>query len=180
MKWLSRRPIAAVAAVCGLLALSLPLRAQTTMQFPTTPWSAYAPAKIQCGWLYGANFNVTTDQLITISIPSANYILDSIEIDEVFPVQTGVSLTTAVGGFYTGAGKTGVTVVANTQAYSTITTNAVNTTGNAMKATLSTAGLTTIFNGTLQSAPTNLYLSLTTPQGAAAKANVRVFCSPLY
>ena len=120
--------------------------------------------------------NITTDQAIPISVPSATYVLDSIWISN-----PSVSLTTAVGGFYTGASKTGVTVVANTQAYSTLTTNAANTTGNAMAATLATAGTTTAFGGPTQtSAVKTLYLSLTTAQGAAATADVRVYCVPLY
>lgn len=180
MKRLFSLPIATLALVCAMLALAMPLSAQTTMQFPTAPWNAFAPTRMQCGQLYAANANTTADQLIPIAMPSANYLIDSIEVDEVFPVQPSVSLTTAQGGFYTGAGKTGVTVVANTQAYSTITSNSVNTTGNAMSATLSTAGNTTIFNSNLQSAPTNLYWSLTTAQGAAATVNIRVFCKALF
>ena len=169
-----------LAAVCAL-AFAGSAMAQTNGQFPQTPWNAFAPARIQCGWLYGANMNVTTDQAIPISVPSGIWVLDSITVDEVFPLQPLVSLTTAQGGFYTGAGKTGITVVASTQAYSTITTNAVNTTGNVVGMTLATAGTTTAFQGPTQTSPIKtLYLSLTTAQGAAATANVRVFCKPLY
>ena len=170
---------AAILALVGII--SLDARAQTQFQFPTAPWAGYAPTRVQCGQLYGANFNVTTDQAIPISVPSAAYLLDSIEIDELFPLQPLVSLSTAQGGFYTGAGKSGITVVANSQAYSTITTNLASTTGNAMTATLATAGLTTIFPGGSQPSPvTTLYFSLTTAQGAAATANIRVYCRALF
>lgn len=160
-----------LAALCGSA------RAQSQFQFPTAPWNAFAPGSVQCGWLYGANFNVTTDQAIPISVPSANYAIDKIIVSN-----PSTSLTTAVGGFYTAASKGGVTVVANTQAYSGLTTNSANTTGNFLAATLSTAGTTTMFGGPTQgsNAVTTLYLSLTTAQGAAATADVRVTCKPLY
>jgi hypothetical protein len=162
----------------ALLALSVALsplaawaqNAGTTNQFPTSPWSAFAPGTVQCGWLYGANFNVTTDQAIPIAVPSGTYMIEAIAISN-----PSVSLTTAVGGVYSAASKGGVAVVANSQAYSSLTTNAANTTGNAMLATLAAAGTTTAFT-----APTTLYLSLTTAQGAAATADVRVRCRPLY
>lgn len=166
--------------VAGLL-LAGAASAQTQFQFPNAPWQAFAPARIQCGWLYGANANITTDQSIPISVPSGIWLLDSITVDEVFPLQPSVSLTTAQGGIYSGAGKTGITVVASTQAYSTITSNSVNATGNAMSMTLSTAGLTTAFQGPSQTSPIKtLYLSLTTAQGSAATMNVRVYCRPLF
>lgn len=150
--------------------------AQTNGQFPQTPWNAFAPGSVQCGWLYGANFNVTTDQAIPISVPSGTWAIDSIAISN-----PSVSLTTAQGGFYTAVSKGGVAVVASTQAYSTLTTNAANTTGNYMTATLATAGNTTMFEGlTGSSLIKTLYLSLTTAQGAAATADVRVRCRPLY
>jgi len=152
-----------------LLALcSAPVMAQSggaTYQFPTTGWSAFAPARIECGRLIGANMNSTADQPIPLSFPTASYVVDVIDVSS-----PSVSLTTAAGGFYTGAGKTGITLVASGQAYSTLTTSAVNTTGNEMSATLAAAASTTRL-----SLPT-IYLSLTTAQGAAATANVRVYC----
>ena len=179
MQKLCSRFLAAV-AILALVGVG-GAHAQGQMQFPTTPWSGFAPTRVQCGSLDAANMNVTTDQAIPISVPSAYYLFDSIEVDEVFPLQPLVSLSTAAGGFYTGASKSGITVVANTQAYSTITTNVASTTGNAMTATLATAGLTTIFPGSSQPSPVNqLYFSLTTAQGAAATANIRVYCRALY
>lgn len=144
-------------------------RAETTMQFPTGQWQGFAPARIQCGWLYGANFNSTSDQAIQIAVPSRYYLLDSIVIDN-----ASVSLTTAAGGFYTAASKGGVALVANTQTYSTLTAAAVNASGSAMLATIATAGQ----NNQLNANP--IYFSLTTPQGAAATADIRVYCRPAY
>ena len=168
--------IAAVIAMVGSLAL-LPARAQSPIfQFPTTGWGGYAPNRIQCGTLTGANMNSTADQAIPLSVPTATYMIDSIAISN-----PSTSLTTAAGGFYSAASKGGVAVVASSQAYSTLTTNAANSTGNTMLATIATAGSTTAFNGAGQSSQiATLYLSLTTAQGAAATADIRVSCRPLY
>jgi len=168
--------LATASAALALIAAS-PLHAQSTQfQFPNTPWQAYAPGRIECGWLKGANFNSTSDQAIAIAVPTATYMVDSIVVSD-----PSVSLTTAAGGFYSAASKGGIAIVANTQAYSPLTTGAVNTTGGAMLATLAAAGTTTRFQGPTQTSKvTTLYLSLTTPQGAAATANVRVYCLPLY
>ena len=164
-----------LAAVClGIGYVPVALKAQVQQQFPTTPWNSFAPARIQCGVLKGANFNITTDQAIPISVPTATYMIDSIDISA-----PSVSLTTAQGGFYTAVSKGGVAVVASTQAYSSLTTNAANTTGNAMQATLATAGNTTEFAGYQQASRIQtLYFSLTTGQGAPATANIRVYCRP--
>lgn len=163
-------------ALAALLALASAAQAQTQYQFSTTPWQAYAPARVQCGSLPGANMNVTTDQPIVLSVPTAAFMIDQIVISN-----PSVSMTTAAGGFYTAASKGGVAVVSSGQAYSSLTTNAASTTGNAMLATIATAGNTTDFAGYLQTSPINtLYLSLTTGQGAAATADVRVYCRPIY
>lgn len=162
-------------AAC-LAVLSFGARAQTQFQFPQTPWGGYAPGRVQCGWLYGANFNTTSDQAIPISMPSATWTVDSIAVSN-----PSVSMTTAQGGVYSAASKGGVAIVANTQAYTALTGNTANTTGNYMTATLATAANTTAFQGPTQNSPIKtLYLSLTTAQGAAATADVRVFCRPLY
>lgn len=155
-----------------LLALSLATTgaAQTQTQFPTAPWGGFAPGRVQCGWLQSVNFNSTADQIIPISVPSLTYMLDAITIDN-----ASISLTTAQGGFYTAESKGGVAVVANTQAYTTLTAAAVGAAGSAMSATIATDGAT---NALPRAAP--LYFSLTTGQGAAATADIRVFCRPLY
>lgn len=174
MRDLTRRLALAAAAVALFASAG---NAQTNYQFPLTPWKAYAPTRIQCGKATGLNFNTTSDQAIPISVPSAGYLVDAIVISN-----PSVSLTTAAGGFYTAASKSGIAIVASGQTYSTLTTNAANTAGNAMSATLATAGNTTALGGYQQgsNAINTLYLSLTTPQGAAATADVRVYCRPLY
>lgn len=156
-----------LAALAALLAASA--SAQTTTQFPTTPWAGFAPARVECGVLKAADFNVTTDQAIAIASPTLPYMIDSIAVSN-----PSVSLTTAQGGFYSAASKGGIAAVASTQAYTSLTTATANTTGNAMLATLATAGNTTSFTAT------TFYLSLTTGQGAAATADVRVYCRPMY
>jgi len=157
-------------ALCAtLLSVGSMARAQTQMQFPTTPWGGYAPARIQCGSLLGANFNATSDQAIPISFPSAYYMLDAIAVDN-----ASLSLDTAAGGFYTAASKGGVALVANSQAYSTLTAAAANASGSAMLATIASAGQNNQLN------LRTIYFSLTTPQGAAATADIRVYCRPLY
>lgn len=172
-----RLPIAAV-AIAGALALFLSshLRAQTQMQFPTTPWGGYAPAVEQCGTLKGANFNVTTDQAIPISVPTLHYQIYQIVVDA-----PSVSLTTAAGGFYPAASKGGDAIVAATQAYTTLTNNTANTTGNMLVLTLASDTLATSYGGPQATTPqATIYFSLTTAQGAAATANIRVYCVPLF
>ena len=160
----------------AVLGIGAALAQGTTFQFPGSPWQAFAPASVECGVVRGINMNVTTDQPIVISVPSATYTVEAIEVSA-----PSVSMTTAAGGIYSAASKGGVAIVANSQAYSSLTTNAVNATGNSLLLTLSTAGQTTRFQGYQQSSPiSTLYFSLTTPQGAAATANVRVFCRTNY
>lgn len=140
-----------------------------TMQFPTSPWGGFAPARVQCGQLLGANFNSTSDQAIPVSVPSNRYRLDTITISN-----ASISLTTAQGGFYTGASKTGTTLVANSQAYSTLTAAAIDAAGSLMAATLDTGATTSMLD------VSTIYFSLTTEQGAAATADIRLSCQPLY
>lgn len=164
------------AAAVAAFALIGQARAQTQYQFPTTPWSAYAPAEVQCGLLYGANMNTTADQAIPISVPTGTWMVDTIVVSN-----PSVSLTTAAGGIYSAASKGGVAIVSSGQSYSALTTNAANATGNALLLTISTAGATTMFQGYAQASRIGTaYLSLTTGQGAAATADVRVYCRPLY
>ena len=172
-----KRYLAHIAAAALLaVAAILPADAQTQIQFPTAPWGGYAPTHIECGRLLGANMNVTTDQAIPISVPSATYLVDSIVVSN-----PSVSLTTAAGGVYSAASKGGVAIVGSGQAYSGLTSNSANTTGNALGLTIATAGLTTAFQGYAQTSQiSTIYLSLTTGQGAAATADVRVYCKPLF
>jgi hypothetical protein len=110
------------------------------------------------GMLLGANMNSTADQLIPLYVPATTLY----RVNKVTVTNASVSLTTAVGGLYTGAGKTGSALVANSQVYSALTTG------------LKAVDLTLALNQR-DVAGTLLYLSLTTAQGAAATADVYVY-----
>lgn len=104
------------------------------------------------------NMNSTADQAITIS-GASKYIVTSI-----VATNASVNLTTAVGGIYPAASKGGTALVANTQVYSALTA------ATKYKALTLAAGIGTDYN-----TEATLYISLTTPQGVAATADVLVF-----
>lgn len=110
----------------------------------------------QLGSLIGANFNSTSDQAIAIN--ATDYV-----IRRIVATNASISLTTAVGGIYAAASKT-TALVANTQVYSALTTSAkfVDLTLNALALSDRRTEAT-------------LYLSLTTPQGAAATGDIYIF-----
>ena len=112
---------------------------------------------ILLGELIGANMNSTGDQQIVIFSAPAKYI-----IRRIVATNASISLTTAVGGIYTAVSKGGTAVVANSQAYSTLS------------ASTKFLDLTLASNTDYRTA-TSLYLSLTTPQGAAATADIFVY-----
>ena len=112
---------------------------------------------ILLGELIGANMNSTGDQQIVIFSAPAKYI-----IRRIVATNASISLTTAVGGIYTAVSKGGTAVVANSQAYSTLS------------ASTKFLYLTLASNTDYRTA-TSLYLSLTTPQGAAATADIFVY-----
>jgi hypothetical protein len=112
---------------------------------------------ILLGELIGANMNSTGDQQIVIFSAPAKYI-----IRRIVATNASISLTTAVGGIYTAVSKGGTAVVANSQAYSTLS------------AGTKFLDLTLASNTDYRTA-TSLYLSLTTPQGAAATADIFVY-----
>ena len=112
-------------------------------------------------YLLAANMNVTTDQGFTFLIPvSVIYIPRRIVV-----TNASISLTTAVGGLYTGQGKSGTVVVANTQVYS-----ALSAATKFVDLTLAAAVTTDTV-----AANTSLFVSLTTAQGAAATADFYLF-----
>ena len=112
------------------------------------------------GKLKGANFNITSDQPITISGDSSlKWIIRKLVV-----INSSTSLTVAAGGFYTSAGKTGTTVVAATQVYTLLT-------GSTKWIDLTLASGVT---GDILTAGT-IYLSLTTSQGGAATADIYIF-----
>jgi|SRR6266700_2000219 len=124
----------------------------------------------QCGSLLGANMNITTDQPITIIPPGPLWQINAIAV-----TNPSTSLTTAAGGVYTAAAKGGTAMVAAAQVYSGLTTNAANTAGNFLLLTMVAANATIAFNA----AQTTLFFNLTTAQGGAATADIRVSCRVL-
>ena len=112
-------------------------------------------SEVLLGYLLGADFNVTTDQAITIT---AGYRVTRIEVQN-----SSTNMTTAAGGFYSAATKGGTAIVANTQVYTALT-DAAQVLNCTIAAVLS--GLTTV------------YFSLTTGQGAAATADIRIYGLP--
>lgn len=106
----------------------------------------------------GANFNIDTDQAISINNAS-KYIIRKIVV-----TNASVNMTTAVGGIYTAASKGGSTIVANSQVYSALTGATLF-----VDLTLDTTATTTALTGS------SVYLSLTTKQGAAATGDVFIF-----
>jgi hypothetical protein len=122
------------------------------------------------GRFSGANFNTTTDQPILMPVTTTVFQLTGIVV-----TNASISLSAAVGGFYTAAVKGGNQIVASSQAYSSLTgpnllLNA-KLTGFATSARFSSANLPLLPNvGVLVSL--GIYLSLTTPQGVPATADI--------
>jgi hypothetical protein len=119
------------------------------------------------GVLRGANFNSTADQEIKIASLTDRYIISRIEVSK-----PSINMTTAVGGFYPTTAKGGNALVANTQVYSALSDN-VNLPGSALATTLAAATDLTMWD------TSSIYLSLTTPQGSAATADVTVYIKPV-
>lgn len=108
--------------------------------------------------LRGANMNSTADQPIIIPPQITAWAPTAIWATNV----TG-SLTLAVGGMYTGAGKSGTALIAGTQIYSTLTGASI-----ILPMTFAAAIVTTRFTaGTI-------YFALTTASGAAATADIYI------
>jgi hypothetical protein len=112
------------------------------------------------GVLKNANFNSTSDQAISIIYPG-KYRVDQIAITN---VSTSLAGSAAAGGFYSGAGKTGTTIVANTQTYTALTGATV----------VAFPGFAAGGNATTFTQQT-LYFSLTTGHGSAATADIYVY-----
>ena len=77
--------------------------------------------RVLVGKLIGANFNVTTDQQITLSSFGEEAASNLFFIDEIIVTNASVSLTTAAGGFYTAAAKGGTAIVSAAQVYTALT-----------------------------------------------------------
>ena len=119
-----------------------------------------AAQKVLASFL-NADFNDTGDQ--PLILPAA---LTAFQLTGIIVTAATLSLTTAVGGFYPEAAQAGTPLVADTQVYSSLTTSA-----KLLSCTLAGAVATTLY--TRANLPDwSVYFSLTTPQGAAANANI--------
>jgi hypothetical protein len=111
--------------------------------------------------LLGANMNSTADQQLTV-FPDPSR---KMRITKISGKGASVSLSTAVGGIFTGTAKSGTALVASTQVWTGLT-------GPTQAQDL---GLVAAAAATVYPASTPLYLSLSTAQGAAALADIYVY-----
>lgn len=109
--------------------------------------------------LTGANFNTTADQAMVLQTGVTRYIIRRIIVEN-----ASVSLTTAVGGIYSNAGKAGTVIVAAGQVYTALTGST-----KWIDLTLTAAMGTDVLTAT------TIYFSLSTIQGAAAVASIWVY-----
>lgn len=111
------------------------------------------------------NFNTTNDQ--PIAIPQR---VTAFQLVGILVTNASASLTTAVGGFYPAAGKSGLPIVAASQNYAGLTTSQtlqqLMLTAFGQNTRLSSVNLGTI------AGYMNIWFSLTTPQGAPATADI--------
>jgi hypothetical protein len=117
--------------------------------------------QILLGQLISANMNSTGDQQIVIFSAPAKYI-----IRRIVATNASISLSTAAGGIYPAVSKGGTAIVANSQVYSGLTAS-----GKFVDLTVA-SGYTS--GGDVLTVK-SIYLSLTTPQGAAATADIYVY-----
>ena len=113
------------------------------------------------GKLIGADMNVTTDQAITIQGLGDQF--SKYVVERIVVTNASISLTTAAGGVYTAASKSGAIVAAG-QVYSALTAAA-----KYVALTLTGAATTDVLTGA------TIYFSLTTGQGAAATADIDIY-----
>lgn len=115
--------------------------------------------------LRSANFNTANDQ--PIAIPQR---ILAFQLTSIIVTNASISLTTAQGGFYPQASKGGTALVANSQAYSALTSASA-----ILNPTLAGSAGTTRFSSSNLNAISgllNIWFSLTTAQGAAATADI--------
>lgn len=126
---------------------------------------AVAAASTILGSLRGANFNTLLDQPIQIFPTIAAF-----QITGILVTNASIPLSGAAGGFYPTANKGGTAIVASGQVYSSLTTAS-----KLLAATLAGTVATTRYSALNMDAVfgfLTLYLSLTTPQGSPATADV--------
>lgn len=112
------------------------------------------------GHLSAANFNVTTDQAITLTNGAQSW-----SITDIIVTNVTVNLTAADGGVYTAASKGGTAIVDAAQVYTALTGTATQI----LRLTIASAGPVS----------TTLYFSLTGAQGGAATGDIFVFGKPV-
>ena len=116
-----------------------------------------------CGRIIGANMNSTADQAINIGG------WGKFMVTGITTANASTSLTTAAGGVYTATSKGGTAVIAAATTYTANTTAAKASSASAVGAAYGDTSL--VVPGAV------LYLSLTTPQGSAATADITVSCN---
>jgi hypothetical protein len=117
-----------------------------------------------------ASFNTTSDQPLILP-PS----IVAFQLTGILVTNASVSLSTAAGGFYTGAGRTGAVIVTGPQSYASLTNGNVllllTITTSALATRFSSNNLPLLLNANGQYA-LGFYFSLSTPQGVAATADI--------
>ena len=116
--------------------------------------------------LLNKDVNVTTDSLLAALFTFATYQITRIRVSG----STIASLNLAAGGVYLGAGKAGPQLVATAQTYA-----AINAAGGGMDLTMASPAAF----GELALATGLPNWSLTTAQGAAGTANIRIYGAAL-
>lgn len=107
--------------------------------------------------LLGADMNTTADQPFVKMHNHAAYSLQFFRA-----MNASINMTTAAGGVYTGAAKSGITLVAASQVYTTLTAPAKG------------QALTVVAADTTGRLTADPIFSLTTPQGVAATCDLYV------
>lgn len=108
--------------------------------------------------LLGANMNSTADQIFEKVGPFTEWFTNNI-----WATNASLTLSVAVGGIYPAASKAGTAIIAAAQAWSGLAGPNVN--GIQLSLPSTAAAIKTI----------TPYLSLTTPQGAAATCDIYIF-----
>jgi len=126
----------------------------------------FRPGFVFGGKLIGADFNSTADQAIPIVSPTTRY-----AIFRHYVINPSTSLTVAKGSLYIDPAKGGPIINATTTAFTTAQTAALDAANNA-------AGIAVSNNVVTDNS--TIYLSLTTPQGAPATADVYVYIIPFW
>ena len=105
--------------------------------------------------LNGANMNTAADQAFTQMFQFGKYVVSFVVV-----ANASLSLTAAAGGVYTAASKGGTAIIPASQVYAGLKTGA-----DAINPQMAVAGQQLL-------SQSGVYLSLTTPQGAAATADL--------